>query len=176
MSMFDKPSISDKLKISAGKIAVIIAAVLLCIVTLYVFFASPRLFKKQFPNQAPYDAIVTINKQNINIIQVADTSAEQTQGLSNHPPILENEGMLFEFKDKQVRQFWMKEMLFPLDIIWINDSRIINISKNLPPEGLNPSKIYSSLTPADMVLEINAGISDKYGFKIGDQISIGLPL
>ena len=158
-------------KIIGGLVLVLIVALII-----YIYFSRPIFTRGIFPNNPPYPAIATINRQTIDIIKIAKTPLEQTRGLSNHPPLAENEGMLFEFPDKQIRRFWMKEMLFPLDIIWINDSRIINISKNLPPEGSTPIKIYSSITPADAVLEINAGVSDKYGFKTGDQVSIWLPL
>jgi hypothetical protein len=176
MSIPDKTPAPDKVNISKRKIIIASTVILFCIISVSAAILISGLSKKQFPDKAPYDAVVSIDGQTINIIKVAKTPAEQSQGLSNHAPLMENEGMLFEFKDKQIRQFWMKDMLFPLDIIWINDSRIINISKNLPPEGPNPTKIYSSMTPADTVLEINAGLSDKYGFKADDQISIGLPL
>jgi len=167
MKILDKP-----LRI----IIIALIAVFFFIALIYVNFSRPSLFRGQFPHNPPYPAIATINRQTINIIKIAKTPTEHSKGLSSHPAMSDDEGMLFEFSDHQVRQFWMKEMLFPLDIIWINDSRIVNISKNLPPEGLRPVKIYSSINPADTVLEINAGISDKYKFKIGDQVVIGWPL
>jgi hypothetical protein len=82
--------------------------------------------------------------------------------------------MLFIFSDSQNRTFWMKNMLFPLDIIWINDGKIVNISRNLPPEGDLPSNKYHSGRPADHVLEINSGLSDKLHFKPGDNVNIKL--
>jgi uncharacterized membrane protein (UPF0127 family) len=108
------------------------------------------------------------------VVEVADTPAKQTQGYSNHQPIKDSEGMLFAFTDHTPKTFWMKNMLFPLDIIWIDGDRIINISPNLPPEGEKPDKKYYSGQPVSFVLEINGGLVDKYGLKIGDKIKIDL--
>jgi uncharacterized membrane protein (UPF0127 family) len=102
-------------------------------------------------------------------IELADTAEKQTQGLSNHQPIKDNEGMLFMFADSLNRNFWMKNMLFPLDIIWINGDKIVNISHNIPPEGESPVNIYSSEKPANYVLEVNAGSSKRLGIKINEK-------
>ena len=68
----------------------------------------------------------------------------------------------------------MREMLIPLDIIWIDSGKIVRIDKGLEPEGKDFSKFYPSKSPVDMVLEVNAGISDKLGFKPGDNVDISL--
>jgi len=107
-------------------------------------------------------------------VELADTQFKQTQGYSNHQPIKDNEGMLFVFSNNTERSFWMKDMLFPLDMIWISDNKIINISRNLPPEGETPINKYYSGQPSNYVLEINGGLSDKLGLKIGDKVKINL--
>jgi uncharacterized membrane protein (UPF0127 family) len=104
-------------------------------------------------------------------VEIADTLTKQIKGLSGKKNICSSCGMLFIFPDSQVRKFWMKDMNFPLDIIWINNGKIVNISKNLLPEGENPSKTYSSVAQANYVLEINAGQSDKLNINIGDKIT-----
>lgn len=103
-------------------------------------------------------------------VELARTPAEQAQGLSDHAPLADNQGMLFIFPDQQVRQFWMKDMLFPLDIIWLSNNRIIKIDRNLAPEGEKPKNLYSSNLPVDRVLEINAGWADKHRVKENDLI------
>jgi len=101
-------------------------------------------------------------------VAVADDMQKQIDGLSNKPKLGDDEGMLFVFDTKQKRTFWMKQMNFPLDIIWIYDDRIVNISKNLPPEGENPANKYSSQYSVNYVLEVNAGFADNNKIKIGD--------
>ncbi len=111
-------------------------------------------------------------------VEIADTPDLRYQGLSNREGLCEDCGMLFKFDNKKVRTFVMRNMNFPIDIIWIDDdrrnggaSKIIGISKNLPPEGADYKNFYKSDGPANYVLEINAGLSDKYNFKAGDLIS-----
>lgn len=123
-------------------------------------------------NKLP-DKYVRINNRVVSV-EVADTLEEQQQGLSNRAPLTDKEGMLFVFPDKQVRNFWMKDMLFPLDIIWIADGRIVKISADLPPEGKNPQKIYGSGEPINYVLEVNAGWAARNGVITGDSVVIKL--
>ena len=66
----------------------------------------------------------------------------------------------------------MKNMHFPIDIIWISHRRVVNISKNLQPEGKNPKKTYSSIYPVNYVLEVNAGFCEENNIIIGDEIKI----
>jgi len=82
--------------------------------------------------------------------------------------------MLFVFKDKRERTFVMRNMNFPLDIIWIKDDKIIKIDKNLPPEGAKPKKLYNSDKPVNYVLEVNAGFTDKYGIEISNEVEYNL--
>ena len=82
--------------------------------------------------------------------------------------------MLFVFHDYQKRTFVMRRMHFPLDIIWIKDDKIVNIAKNLPPEGENPDKLYSSSLPINYVLEVNGRFCDENGVEIGDEVEINL--
>jgi len=113
-------------------------------------------------------------KNNIIAVEIADSPASQARGLSNRPSLSENQGMLFIFPDRQTRIFWMKKMLFPLDIIWLDGNRIVKISANLPAEGLAPAKIYSSDTPVNYVLEVNAGWAKRAGVKVGELIEYHL--
>jgi len=107
-------------------------------------------------------------------VEIADEMREQIAGLSGRESLCPDCGMLFVFPDKQVRHFWMKNMNFPLDIIWIGDGKILNISENLSPEGESPEKIYTSTLPANYVLEVNAGFAERHGIKVGDGIEYKL--
>jgi uncharacterized membrane protein (UPF0127 family) len=61
----------------------------------------------------------------------------------------------------------MKDMKFPLDIIWISENKIVHIEKNVSEKF---SGILSPPVDADEVIEINAGLSDQYGFKLGNEV------
>lgn len=104
-------------------------------------------------------------------VEIADTLSSRTSGLSNHNKLADDQGMLFVFQDKAIEKFWMKDMKFNLDIIWIADNQIIKIDKNLPAEGSTPNNIYSSDVPINYVLEVNAGWADKNDIKVGNIIN-----
>ena len=97
----------------------------------------------------------------------ARTPSEQFQGLSDRERICDSCGMLFAFPDKQPRTFVMRRMKFPLDIIWINDGRIVGMNLNLWPESAEPYTPYMSPEPVDSVLEMPAGSAEAYGLRLG---------
>jgi len=112
---------------------------------------------------------VVINNKSI-YLEIADQPLKQLKGLSNRKTLAANSGMLFVYPDKKIRSFWMKDMNFPLDIIWINDDKIVGINKNLAPEGNQPIRSYKSPVPVNYVIEVNSGFTDKYGIKIDDYV------
>ncbi len=105
------------------------------------------------------------------VMDIADTPTKQEQGLSGHQPLADNVGMIFIFDKPGNYGFWMKDMLFPLDIIWVSDDfHIVHIEKNLAPETY--PTIYYPGAPSKYVLEISAGGSDQNNIKIGDLVKI----
>lgn len=102
-------------------------------------------------------------------IEIADNDFEQQTGLMYRKQMDTDKGMLFIFEEIKVRSFYMKNTYIPLDIIYIDtDNTIINIAKNAKP--LDENSLFSG-APAKYVLEINAGLSEKWGIKKGDEIS-----
>lgn len=99
---------------------------------------------------------------------VAKSDKDKQIGLSKHKSIKDGEAMVFVFDKEGLYSFWMKDMKFPIDIIYINQNKIVTIYKNLPKDNLT---IYSPTQTADKALEINANLSDKYGFNVGDTVS-----
>lgn len=93
-------------------------------------------------------------------------------GLSNRENLCVNCGMLFAFPNKQERKFVMRNMKFPLDIIFIDSDKIINIASDLPPEGANPVNVYTSASATDYVLEVPGGFCQKNNIVAGDTIKI----
>jgi len=105
-------------------------------------------------------------------LELARTSRETTKGLSDRKSLPADQGMLFIFDGYSPRSFWMKNMNFPLDIIWLNDKVVTGIAVAVPPEGEWPQTHYSSPGPANMVLEVNAGWTEKNKIKIGEVLII----
>jgi hypothetical protein len=100
-------------------------------------------------------------------IEIADTPAEQQQGLMDRTSMLETQGMLFIFNVEKEQGFWMKNTILPLDIIYINSKKeIVSIQKNAQPYSL---KNLPSGLPAQYVVETIAGFSDMHALKPGDR-------
>ncbi len=115
--------------------------------------------------------IVNINNEKIRSELVYQPN-DLYRGLSGRKSLSENGGMLFSFAESGVRDFVMKDMNFPLDIVFISDNAIVKIFKNLPPEGNNPQKIYNSGVAIDSALEVPAGYTELKNIKVGDRILI----
>lgn len=121
------------------------------------------------------ETYVSLNK-NVKIsIELAQSDNEKHQGLSDRKSLCQNCGMLFVWPDYDVRDFVMRNMNFPLDIIFIADQKIVKIENNLLPEGETPENIYSSEVPVNYVLEVNGGLTDRYGITVGDEVVISIP-
>lgn len=117
---------------------------------------------------------ITINNKTFQV-ELAKTLQEHIKGLSGQGSLKENQGMLFIFDDYGIRNFWMKDMKFPLDIIWIKDNQVIGCEKNLPvlQKDGKISQVNSS-EEVNYVLEVNSGVCEKYKIKKGDKVEIDL--
>ena len=116
---------------------------------------------------------VTINNAKIKI-EIADTAELRYKGLSNKKELCDNCGMLFIFPEKEIRTYVMRDMNFALDMIWIDDDKIIKINKNTIPEGSNPVMRYSSDALVNYILEVNGGFCEDNGIKAGDGVEFDL--
>lgn len=100
-------------------------------------------------------------------VDIADTEEKRTKGLNGRKSPGDDEGMLFIFQVPNAYFFWMKDMLFPIDIIWINEDRmVIDIDHNVSPDSY-PDTFF----PPDHVMyvvETNANWADNNGINIGD--------
>jgi hypothetical protein len=125
-------------------------------------------------NEAPVlvGNMVRVNGQEF-AVEIADTPAKWNQGLSGQESLAENSGMLFVYNDYNIRSFWMKEMKFPLDIVWIKDGVVAGCSERvqiLDKDG-HISRV-SSPSEVNYVLEINSGLCEKYKIIFGSKAEI----
>jgi len=103
-------------------------------------------------------------------IEIADNEYERQTGLMYRKTMEEKKGMLFISEKIKPQNFYMKNTLIPLDIIYIDDMfKIVSFQKNAKP--LDKTSLPSG-KPAKYILEINAGLSDKWNLKEGDSISL----
>lgn len=107
-------------------------------------------------------------------VEVADTDAKREQGLSGRSGI-GSDGMLFVFAVSAKHEFWMKDMKFPLDFIWIKDGFVVgtNSSVPFPASGEAPATV-DSAAEANYVLEVPEGTVQRYGIDRGSQVKISL--
>ena len=103
-------------------------------------------------------------------IEIADSFLKRQKGLSGRKSLKENEGMLFILPIAANYGFWMRDMNFPIDIIWIKNDKIIGISENLASEGSKPLKIYYPPSSIDKALEVSAGVVSAKNIEIGDML------
>jgi len=109
-------------------------------------------------------------------VKIANTDTKRRTGLASHDSLPKEEGMLFKFAQKNVQPpFWMKNMKFAIDIIWIDDGVIVQIDKDVqPPTPNTPDEELTLYAPdqlIDYVLEVNASFTEENGIKIGDTVN-----
>jgi uncharacterized membrane protein (UPF0127 family) len=115
---------------------------------------------------------VTVGTTTFNA-KIADSEKEREIGLSKTNKLTDKDSMLFLFENSSKYSFWMKDMKFPIDIIFIRDGKVVDVVKNAKPVNANsPLDIYQPEEEADKVLEINAGLSDKLNIVKGTIIKI----
>jgi uncharacterized membrane protein (UPF0127 family) len=104
-------------------------------------------------------------------VELARSPLEQTRGLSHRPRLAEGQGMAFVYPGPQPVGIWMKDMRFPLDILWAREGRIVKIEKSAPPlTPGGPERVYTAT--ADLVLEVPAGFTDRASVKVGDSVRL----
>lgn len=131
--------------------------------------------------EEPREDLTLNGIQNIKYVKIAGQSIKvdlaltkdaQSMGLSGREGLDSDEGMLFVFKYSLSHPFWMKDMNFPIDIIWISeDLKVVYIKKDARPE-LYP-EIYEPKGEEQYsryVLEVVSGFSDKNNLKEGDRV------
>jgi uncharacterized membrane protein (UPF0127 family) len=106
---------------------------------------------------------------------VADDDAERALGLGGRARLGRDAGMYFVLTTDEPR-IWMKGMRFPLDLVWIHDDRVVDVTPRVPdaPPGTRESQlpIYSPSKPANRVLEVNSGWAERNGVSAGDRVRL----
>lgn len=103
-------------------------------------------------------------------IEIADTNEERALGLSNRESLAEGRGLLFIFEETGVYGFWMKDMKFPIDIVWIDENWVVvgierRVTPNTYPTTFFPPR------PVKYVLELNSEEASRLGIDIGSRLS-----
>lgn len=148
-------------------LVLLILIALLIISTVSFFILRP---KDNTQNSA---STITINGKKITL-ELADTPEKQTIGLMNRKFLSEDSGMLFIFPAENFYNFWMKNTLIPLDMIFITSENKIATIYTAQPCKADPCMHYVPTKPVKYVLEVNAGYAQNNKIKEGDEVLINL--
>jgi len=143
------------------------------LIVIVIFLAAAAFYLKPF-GISTVKKNLTVGSQTFEV-GIADSAISRAQGLSGKPFLGENEGLFFIFSSPGNNGFWMKDMNFPIDIVWINGGKVIGFSENLQPQpgkSIFSLPVYYPPGAVDRVLEINAGAVAKYGLREGDAVGL----
>ena len=150
---------------SNGKSYIIFASVLF----LHFSFITEGALAQEFS----YAHATVITPKGVSIpVEVSDTPEKRSLGLGKRDKLENGWGMLFVFEKRIPHSFWMKNMRFPIDIIWLENQRIVELAVNVPPpqEGESP-KVMEPRLPSNFVLELESGRTRALGLKVGQKLS-----
>lgn len=147
--------------------AAVIAA---CIVIAGLIFIRVDSFfppsSDDFFNSA--SSTVQIGGKMVRVTVVATPEARQN-GLGGRNGLAPDEGMLFIFPKDGKYGFWMKNMKFPIDILWLSASgEVVSMAQNVPPDTY--PRVFTPTAPARYVLELPAGYAKAYTVDVGDEV------
>lgn len=109
-------------------------------------------------------------QSSVGILEKVATDADLARGLSDRPCLLDNYGMLFDFKTEAKHGIWMKDMKFSLDIVWLDaGQRIVHIKENALPASY--PEVFSPTNDTRYVIELPAGVFSEHNLKIGDEVN-----
>lgn len=105
------------------------------------------------------------------VVELAVTPPQRSRGLMFRDELPAGQGMLLVFPDTGFRSIWMKNVRFPLDLLWLDSAgRVVHVEQKVPPCPEEPCPDYHSLQKAASVLELNAGAVEKWGIEPGDRL------
>jgi hypothetical protein len=142
-----------------------IVFVIILVLSFFGFFIF-----KNFSKENNSAIRLKINNTIINL-ELAESEQEHYLGLSHRQYLEEGSGMLFLFNNKEKKSFVMRDMNFPLDIIFIDDNLVTDVYKNISFEKDKQNILYGSSQKINKALEVNAGFCDKYNIKVGDVLN-----
>jgi len=141
----------------------------------FSFFILFSMLLGTVPSSRKYVKVFLPNQFSLTA-ELAVTDEERQDGLMFREKINWDQGMLFVFKREGIYSFWMKNVRFPIDILWLDrEKRIVHLDTHVPICPKEPCPTYSSSSPALFVLELKAGSVEKHQLKLYDKIEFILP-
>ena len=144
-------------------VVAILAVICIPILIFFILIATDQYPTVRFPDGT------------VIAVEIADDAEERRVGLSEHIFLDPDRGMLFLFDEPSRPAFWMKDMDFPIDIIWLRDGTVVGIESDVQPSDERIPPSVRPMADIDQVLEVNAGFASKHGMKTGQMLDIKLP-
>lgn len=134
--------------------------------------ATPQAKQAEGTGQSlPITAQAEIEGETIQL-EVASTPEQQAMGFMFRPSIPDDRGMLFPFDPPRPVQFWMRNVVVPLDMVFLRDGEVQAVAENVPPCTTPRCPVYGPATAVDQVLELRGGRATELGIEKGDRLSI----
>lgn len=151
------------------EVLIVIVCVFVLVLVLSYFISSDEV--REGPAEKPLKTMqVRINDSYLNL-EVADDDASRMLGLMNRENLDIDGGMIFVHESERRLSYWMKNVLIPLDMIFINeDLEIVGVIENVPICVEDPCPLYSIEETAKYVIEVNAGWFESNSLSVGDKI------
>lgn len=147
--------------------------VLLLVLSCLLVFKQPILNGLSIKNSDKNESICFIANNQCFNVEIAQTAVEKEKGLMFRQNLDSNKGMLFIYQTPGIYSFWMKNTIIPLDIIWIGENKtVVYIKENAEPCKTESCEIFIPNEEAIYVLEINAGLVEKYNLTIGEKVNL----
>jgi uncharacterized membrane protein (UPF0127 family) len=143
-----------------------ILIILLGLLVLFFIFIKGQSVSS-FPGYK--EAQLNLHGHNLRLY-IADNDKTREQGLSGIKKLKDNEGMVFVFRKPDYYAFWMKDMNFPLDFIYVNINKVVDIKENISPQTY--PQAFEPVGPSDKIIEVNVGTVQKLSIKKGDIIQL----
>lgn len=132
---------------------------------IFLFFVCLYFTQSEIPSNFKYLKVADISLK----VEIVSTPELLQKGLSGREPLKEDEGMFFVFNYSGKHSFWMKDMNFPIDIIWIDkDFKVVYIKENVLPESY--PETFSPDQDSLYVLEVVSNFSNKNKLQVGDKV------
>ncbi len=151
-----------------SRFIILLLVALIFILVVFIFNILPRALKS---DNSAETMVLQVGGQSI-VAEVASSPMARIRGLSGHPPLEDGHGMLFIFDVPSIQGFWMKDMNFAIDIIWIENGSVAGVVPNARPDDRAIRPVYYSPVPVQYVLEVPAGTAARFGIVPGTPIEI----
>lgn len=134
------------------------------------FFSSSPMSALGFVRNVRRDMVLHMPHGDL-YVEIAKTQQERETGLSYRSAIGDNEGMLFTFDVPGKYGFWMKDMNFPIDMVWLSqDGHVVYVQQNVATSTY--PEAFINAAPAQYVIEMAPNMSEKYGLYLGAKVDL----